>query len=177
MRSERLAHDVESARGSNVAEGSGPDHENWWREWLRSAPFPRWSVPPAPWHGSEAPMVSLDHCMALLLGEKIEADCSGLRALGPDPVAHGFFRDLWHEGFQFRLRSLVLEKGGSCGAKDPGELARCWSRSYRRSSPLRSPGAHKISAGGLPLGFPFVQGSALLMFSSGNSFVRDSYAK
>src|ERR1700676_4150928 len=70
-----------------------------------------------------APMVWLDRCMAaLLLGEKIKADCARFRSLGPNAMARGFLSVFGHEGLKFGLGSPMVEKGGTRGAEEAGEL-------------------------------------------------------
>src|SRR5277367_2322611 len=70
-----------------------------------------------------APMFSLDCCMALLpTGEKIEADRAGLRPFGPNPMAGSFLGVLGHQGLDFGLGSLAVEKGGAGRAEEAGEL-------------------------------------------------------
>ena len=56
------------------------------------------------------------------MGEKIKADRSRLRSLGPDAMAGGFLRILRHQGLEFGLGSLMVEKGGARGAEEACEL-------------------------------------------------------
>src|SRR5271157_604447 len=69
-----------------------------------------------------APMLSLDRCMASLRSEKIETDRPRLRSLGANAVAGGFLRVLRHQGLELGLRPFVVEKGGTGGAEEAGEL-------------------------------------------------------
>src|SRR5580704_3869518 len=70
-----------------------------------------------------APMVSLDRCMApLLIVEKIKADRARLRTLGPDAMAGGFLGVLRYQGLELGPGPLMVEKGGTGGAKKAGEL-------------------------------------------------------
>jgi hypothetical protein len=69
-----------------------------------------------------APIVSLDRCMAVLLGGKIEADRAGLRALGANAVPGRLFGVLRHQGLELGLGALMVDKGGAGGAEETGEL-------------------------------------------------------
>jgi hypothetical protein len=69
-----------------------------------------------------APIVSLDRCMAVPLGEKIKADRARLRALGPNAVAGSFLGVLWHQGLELGLGPLMVEKRRSRGAEEASEL-------------------------------------------------------
>src|SRR4051794_3528568 len=73
-----------------------------------------------------APIVSLDRCIAarrsVLDGEEVEADCSRLRALGPQPVPDRLLAVLGHEFFQFGLRIFVLKVGVPRAPENAGKL-------------------------------------------------------
>src|SRR5580704_14702327 len=88
----------------NAADGSGP------RTVLAGrTPF---SLRPEP-DVAGAPMDALDRCMAALsvLSEKTEADRARLRSLCPNATARRFLRVIRHQGFEFGLRSHMVEKG------------------------------------------------------------------
>src|ERR1700688_2265192 len=78
-----------------------------------------WALASAP---AMAPIDSLERCMAGLHVEEIEADGARLRALGPDAVAGRLLGVLGHQTLEFGLGVLVLEKGVSGLAIDPGEF-------------------------------------------------------
>src|SRR5258708_42843 len=69
-----------------------------------------------------APIVSLDRCMTILPGQKIEADRARLRPFGPDPMAKGLLRVLRHQPLELDLGLLMLEKGLSCRAEHPSKV-------------------------------------------------------
>src|ERR1700728_4006270 len=70
-----------------------------------------------------APIVSLDRCMAVPLGEKIKADRARLRALGPNAMAGGFLGVLWHQGLELGLGPPMVEKSRSRGAEEAATSA------------------------------------------------------
>src|SRR5271163_2096195 len=69
-----------------------------------------------------APIVSLDRCIAVLLGEKIKADRARLRALGANAMASRLLGVLRHQGLQLGLGAFVVEKCGPGGAKEAGKF-------------------------------------------------------
>src|SRR4029077_13686589 len=68
------------------------------------------------------PIVSLDRCIAIPMGEEIEADGARLRTFGPNAVAGGHLGVLRHQGLELGLRSLMVEEGRTRPAEDAGEL-------------------------------------------------------
>jgi hypothetical protein len=69
-----------------------------------------------------APIVSLDRCIAIPMGEEIEADGARVRTFGPNAVAGGHLGVLRHQGFELRLCPLMVEKSRSRGAEEASEL-------------------------------------------------------
>src|SRR5271157_1522637 len=69
-----------------------------------------------------APMDSLDRCMAVLLGEKIETNRARLRALRPNAMAGRLLGVRGNESLELGLGAFMVEKGGARGAEEPGEL-------------------------------------------------------
>src|SRR3954471_10270929 len=68
------------------------------------------------------PIDSLERCMTALHGHEVETDCTGLRTLGPDPMAIGFLGVLRHERLELALCLLMLGEGWPRSAVDAGEL-------------------------------------------------------
>src|SRR5829696_4968080 len=69
-----------------------------------------------------APIDSLERRMTALHDHEVEADCAGLRPLGPHPMAIGFLRILRHERLELAPRFLMLDIGWSGAAIDRCEL-------------------------------------------------------
>ena len=69
-----------------------------------------------------APIDSLERCMFGLHFKQIEADGAGFRALSPHAMSPRLLGILGHEPLEFGLGILVLQKGRSGLAKEPGEF-------------------------------------------------------
>src|SRR5215204_5733209 len=68
------------------------------------------------------PIDSLERCTTALHVHEVETDCSGLRPLGPDPMAIGFLSVLRHERLELGLGPLMLDEGWSGPAIHGREL-------------------------------------------------------
>ena len=113
-----LAHDIEPARQRCIAEQFFQPALARLRGCSRPGTFPddqlRWALARA---DATAAIELLDRCMAALDLEQIEADGARFRTPGADAVADRLLGILRHQGFQFGLGSLVLEKCSPRAAK------------------------------------------------------------
>src|ERR1700679_2600478 len=100
-----------------------------------------------------APIVSLDRCITVLLSEEIEADRARLRTFGPNAVAAHLLCVIRHQSLELGLCPLVVQKSGTRGAEETGELhprigaahvdyANCFDPRPRR---LNAIGARRLS--------------------------------
>src|SRR5215470_6940552 len=69
-----------------------------------------------------APIDSLERCICGLHFEQIEADGSGLRALGADAMSNRLLGIVRHKNFQFGFGVLMLQKCRSGLAEEPSKL-------------------------------------------------------
>src|SRR5215207_9402398 len=68
------------------------------------------------------PIDSLEGCMAALHRDDVEADRTGFRPLGPNPVSERFFGVLRHECLELALGTLMFEVGRTGPAVHGREL-------------------------------------------------------
>src|SRR5262249_28010013 len=58
-----------------------------------------------------APIVSLDHCMAILANKELERDCTGSRARRSEAMPDCLLCILGHQSCELRLGALMLDEG------------------------------------------------------------------